>query len=867
MLVQLSPWQTTKTSIGARKRRKPTTNAPLSLIDTTASFVQGQRRSRQRRKHQDDDMVPQVVLTASHKANLVGHLRSKSSSWQESAEHQYTSRPGAAFAFLGTAAFQIAAVMDGRKDKIYALQNENQTLISWNAADGPEAGQVFSLPAAARCLHTGHGLVYGSCKDGSAFIGQWVRDYTTKTDALQVQVFETSVDLAVHAHTVLEECGDGHVQVGDKRKASEMAGNFVLHQVFCASNQFTVVKTDFKLQTNVLEKQHSVVCHVKTDHSIDTSQIMASSLDESTLALVVRLTPNKEAKGPQFRALRLSLMTGQMGASIELPSTTRQLGGLSSSLLAIGTVDEVLVYDALHGTLLKVEHMTSVVSDTKDWRLVTDPKRSRMAVLSQQGGEVFVSLATLENSDEEYTLATGLQSISQIDGLQHEVVEISLLQSLDSSETTVVSEGSAAIPKALAALRICLDHILDIRHKEIQSHFFMEAYECSLATIVPTSTFPKKELHPSKSRPTNGKNGVHGPGKHTSPVSVDSRGHTPSSTPQEFIDGATAIILQVLQIPKSEDEIVGDRVKLARLDARTILLRLIRTGKVSARTHFESIVHDAENADCGPFLALLRSMKISQKKGDVVSAVDLMHEMLSSCPDLTERQLVTMVHYMLCRALPEDIAENFIDWKRFDICHPYIKASKAYFQELSMMRKLEKLNGASTNSPEMKQAQLQVAVLSTKLLRMGAAFLIERVVDYSDCNETLLRTALQQGLPLAHEPQLLLRLLLETLTNKRSRSSSKWIFALCEGCRDRLAGSEDGSSASTYDEILAKIKRIIQDGELIAGLAQYLGEPSKRTAKNIDLAMKPKVKKSTKSRKGKSYDEQVPDYCVEQLLF
>jgi hypothetical protein len=512
--------------------------------------------------------------------------------------------------------------------------------------------------------------------------------------------------------------------------------------------------------------------------------------------------------------------------------------------------------------------MTSVVSDTKDWRLVTDPKRSRMAVLSQQGGNVLVSLATLENGDDEYTLATGLQSISQIDGLQHEVAEVSLLQSLDSSETTAVSKNSAAIPKALAAIRICFDHILDNRHKENRTHFLMDAYECALATVVPSSEFPKKELNLSKSPPTNGKNGVHEPAKHTSPASVDRRGHTPSSTPQEFIDGATVIMLQVLQFPKSEDEVVGDRVKLARLDARTILLRLIRTGKVSARAHFESIVRDAENADYGPFLALLRSMEITQKMGaHVVSPVHLMHEILSSCPDVTERQLVTMVHYMLCRALPEDIAENFIDSKRFDLSHPYTKASKSYFQELSTVRKLEKLNGASRNSPKMKQAKLQVAVLSTKLLRMGAEFLLGKVVEYSDCNETLLRTALQQGLPLANEPQLLSRLLLETLTNKRSRASSKWIFALCEGCRDRLGGSEDGSIASTYDEILSKIKCMIQDSESIAVLAQYLGEPSKKRTKSIDIAMKPKVKKCTKSRKGKSNDEQVPDYCVEQLLF
>ena len=872
MLVQISPWQTTTTSTGAQKRRKRNKLDAPQLMDTMVSFVQGQRRSRQRRKQHpqldDDDMVPQVVLTASHKASLVGHLRSQGTSWQESSVHQYATRPGPAFGYLASSC-QIAAVMDGRKERLYALQNDNKKLVSWHASsiEGPETGSLFQLPSPAKCLHTRHGMVYGTCADGSTFLGQWVRNYVTKVESFHVQVFEGIVAAnMVHAHTILQERDDYDAQVGEKRKATEMVNTYVLYQVFFSADQIIVVKANMKSEASSFQQVDHCVCKVKTNLDIDTSHVLATSLDESTLALVIRLNSNKADEVPHFFALRLCLESCRIGAPIKLPSTTRQAGGLSSSLLAIGTVDEVLVYDAIHGIRLKVEEMANVVSDTKDWRLVTDAKRNRMVVLSQQGEELFVSLATLENNEEEYSLATGLQSFSQVDDLQEFPIEINLLDTLEQSMITNSSHENITIVKALSALQVCVDHILDPLNKSVQPKFFMEAYECALAMVVPGSELPSTTRpEVTKSPAKNGQNGVHA-GFHQKIVLLDdTRGYTPTSTPLEFVDGATTIILRVLQIPKVENEIVGIRVKLARLDARTILLRLIRTGKVSARTHFESPVRDADNAHNTPFLAFLRSMKLSQKKGiRVVSPVDVIHEMLSSCADITEHQLVTMIHYMLCRALPDDIAENFIEWKRFDSSHQYTQVSKAFFKERATVRKLERLNGASMNSPAMKGAQLQVASLSNKLLKMGSLFLVERVVKYSHCNETLLRTALQQGLPLADEPQLLSRLLLENFITSPSLASSKWMFALCEGCREQLMNFEGRSS---YDAILTKIKDIIRNGEIILGLSQYLGDPSKKAQDNIDLARKTKVAKYARSKKGKNKDDQVPEYSLEHLIF
>ena len=890
MLVQLSAWQTTKTSIGARKRRKPSNSTSVAAgdpllvtMDAMASFVQGQRRSRQRRKQQqspqqrhhmnlltNDDMVPQIILTTSHKASIVGHLRSKSESWQESlvAQHQYTTRPGTAFAYLASTC-RIATVMDGRNQKLYALQNENKHLISWHATEGPEQAQLIQLPAAATCLHIRHGVVYGTCVDSTAFIGQWIRNYTTKTETFELQLIKNLLvtdEVMAHAHTVLEKRGTNIniVEVGKKRTSNDLESDgFVLYQVFCTENQIKMVKTDLKVNNNKFESQETFACYIKTDLAIDTSHVMATSLDNYTMALVVRLPCSKTDLAPRFRAIRLAMETCQIGASFELPSTTKQIGGISSSLLAVGTIDEILLYDALHGTLVNVEEMASVVSDTKDWRLITDQNLHRLVVLSQQNGDVFVSLATLENGDESYSLATSLQSYSQTNGLHDDTFKVNLLQVLTLPDSTVQIIPMDVIPKALANLRVCLNHILDPKNKDILPHVLMKAYECALEMVAPGSNAPLKGSPTVNDSPAKrSKNGVYTNGEHKPPNTIDTRGRTPFTTPQEFIDGATTIILQVLQISKVEDKIVGIRVKLARLDARNILMRLLQTGKISARTHFDVTVHDSINAHNTPFLALLRSIKLSYKRGArVFSPVDAMHEMLSSCPDLSEHHLVTMIHYMLCRALPEDIAENFIQLNRLDYSHPYTKASKKYFKERSTVRRLEKMNGVSVNSSEMKCAQNQVALLSRKLLKMGASFLMERVVEYSDCNESLLRTALQQGLSLDDEPILLAKLLLETLSSKRLQSaSSKWIFALCDGCREQLQESQNGMN---YKVILDRLQRIIQEGELILGLAQYLREPSKRP-NEIDLTTR---RQDIKSKKGKSKGEQIPDYCIEQLVF
>jgi phosphatidylserine/phosphatidylglycerophosphate/cardiolipin synthase-like enzyme len=122
--------------------------------------------------------------------------------------------------------------------------------------------------------------------------------------------------------------------------------------------------------------------------------------------------------------------------------------------------------------------------------------------------------------------------------------------------------------------------------------------------------------------PTEGGNGVR---KST----LSTRGETPSATPQEFVDGATNLMLATLQLPRMENKAVGIKIMIARLDARLILYRLIRSGKVSARRHFQLFSDDDGANDI--LFSILRATKLSNKRGRrIISPVDLMHEMLSN---------------------------------------------------------------------------------------------------------------------------------------------------------------------------------------------------------------------------------------------
>jgi hypothetical protein len=960
MLVQLSPWQKIPTSVpvSVKRRRKRSDSASFesppeeSPLDLAASFVSSTKRYRQSKKRKDglnpdDETVPSMTITSAHRVSVVGRILSskqEDDAMQECSQWQFMSRPGGSTSFFqevkvngSKSPLHIAAIMDGRNDKVYALQKENATLCCWKSDDasGPDDSNApatkvaLSNPAISlSMLPFKKGVVYGTCKDGSLFVGRWVSD-TDGKETLNVEYANhMQEEDSKHVFTVMQlNTGAGEAHAGEKRKTSN-DGDTLLYQVFCKANGVFVYRREVNLAEDECFGESSLQSSLvdimpplqeNSEFGLDLTSVGVSQIDESTIAVVYAIGNTENGKPKDVKSRRhycapISLETCSLLRSpFILADFTRQAGAVTPSILAVGTLDEVLLYDIFHGAVVHRAFVTDLVGDCKNWALITEARKSHVAILAEQDGHAHVCFAkaTLDESSQQqsrlqsgYSLAVGLRSslASQVEnsgvGVRRSV------NGLMSSGNNKDSEHRLqdCVDEAVRRLRACIEEIQDPEDLDVQPYHFLNEYERSIVSILAASPTPllsgKKNScmlngsHHAETTSTKGeRKEMNGGSTHRQlngqKVPDLVRGYTPSSIPQRFIDGATPIVLSALQLPQVESKAVGIRIKLARLDARLILSRLIRTGKLSARRHFDcngtreyGRGGDEESADdC--FFTVMRSLKLKNKKGRrVFSPVDLMHDMLTSCPDVSERQMVSMIHYMLCRALPEDIAENFLDPGNLDPCHPYRLLAKRFFQLRSSLRKQQLATKVSED--DLSQLQKQEDALSAKLMRAGTFILVRRIIKYSRCNETLLRNALLEGLPAEHEPFLLSRILADLLkaegsdavqSQRRSasytESITKWIYTLCEACHGRLISSEEDTDEPAGElplsYLLDSVQATLERTEAVMSLhdiLQRFGTSKSEEAEKESLDADAFVKRSRDQDSGP-----VPPYSIERLAF
>lgn len=913
MLLQLSDWQlvTTSLTIASTTRRRRSRNSSsqkdASGLPVALSFVPLGKRVRPSKRRKGDipteEVLPIIAVTTPHGISVLGKSppnKEGEQRFQESNKLQFSSRPGKQSAFLhesdcSTEEFlpRIPAFVDAKNDRVYALQGKNTILVSWiTAAEGPDdtAASVAKLPfpkpaVSMNVMSKNWGFVYGTLSDNGVYVGSWSADGAT----LKLKTFECpfTVD-GHHVCTVMTQAKlDTRRNNGGKRKATDWDDKFVLDQIFATKSGFLLFKYQLQLidDSVVLQESETRLSHVpvvsKCDHSIDVNQILHAHNGESIVIVYQEVTTKEVINGKKLRtesrehkACHLSLTNGIPKIEpFEISDSTRQIGFLSYNLLAAGTIDSVLLYDVERGVLVRSIGVSGMMSDTKDWSMTTDSKKNSIALLSAQPNLVHVAMATVASKTHQsqgptFQLADGLRAsmVSNAhlivpNGMSPTKSLLAFLAPTSERDVTsmCVTTESTAVQDALASLNACLDDILDPKDQTIKVHVLLDAYEAALVKVLPESW-----LHTTKNRsvtPTEGGNGVR---KST----LSTRGETPSATPQEFVDGATNLMLATLQLPRMENKVVGIKIMIARLDARLILYRLIRSGKVSARRHFQLFSDDDGANDI--LFSILRATKLSNKRGRrIISPVDLMHEMLSNCPDLTERQLVTMIHYMLCKALPHDIAENCLGWKLFEVGHPYTKLSKEYFLAKSAEWKLQVQN-PQDGDEKMKKIQETIDQVSAKLLMVGLTFLVERIVSYSRVNESLLRNALAKGLPSKNEAPMLARILVKLLcsASRLSRcelytATTKWMFALCDACREALlAGPSDSTNHLAF--IVERLEKNIDNVNQVMSLGATL--ESMRGLRYEKDAASPGPTKDVEPLVKNVLPTKLAGYCIEELI-
>lgn len=916
MLVQLSDWRLASTSLSTasatKQRRRSRSNSncsqdvqSVSDIQATLSIVPASRRFRhsKRRKgekgDQQDDVIPIAVVTTAHGIGVVGKAPTQNQqedTFRESSRMQYLSRPGKQSSFLPegkkVSLPHVPAVIDGKSELVYALQSQNSVLVCWNTGgDGPDDNSAIaarlSLPSPAMSMnifYKSKGMPYGTLSGGRVFVGVW------KGTSLELHTFDSpQPDDAHHVCTIMTQIAKSSDQftTGNKRKIADLTDEkFLVVQVFADSRGFSVVKNhvsldpDGALKLNGSETTISrtpVVSKDPANVSIDPTCTLHAQNETSVAIAYQEVTvmtvingKKKEKEEREQKLCHLSLANGQIsGEPYAIAASIRQLGFVGDNLLAAATIDSISLYEVHHGTLIRSLSVADIVSDTKDWCLATDSKKGTIAILSSHSNKIHVAISSLsgnamDSSNHNFTLADGLRSAMISNS--HLVVSdeeattknlLGLLASKNKRNKTVTTKPEDTVAAALAVISSCLDNILDPKDETTAQNVLLDAYEEALSRVLPPSWTPPE-------RSAERKNGTKSSNPKFENMHFLPRGRTPSLTPQAFVDGATALMLATLQLPRTENKVVGLKISMARLDARLILYRLIRSGKVSARRHFQ--IYSEVDTEGDLLFSILRAVKLGNKHGRrVVSPVDLIHEMLSGCDDLTERQLVTMIHYMMCKALPEDIAENFLGWHPFDDTNRDRLTAKAFFRAKSDVWKLK-----SENRPDKKvekKLHQSIEELSTKILKAGFAFLLERILTYSRLNETLLRTALSQRLVHKHEaPALALALLdiLDTTEGKIGRhvAATRWIFVLCEACHDTLS-SESENGKNRLSLILERLQKNVEINTCMLTLGPVL--ESVRGLRDETNSAARKVKNPSNFVQ-KERPTRLAAYSIEQLI-
>jgi hypothetical protein len=595
----------------------------------------------------------------------------------------------------------------------------------------------------------------------------------------------------------------------------------------------------------------------------------------------------------------LSLSTGDISHNpVPLPLATKQYGLVTEKILVVATQEVLSLYDLETGSVLHSTNMANVVGGfTDDWLLCTDAKLSTIGVLFPKDGHIHASFS-VANLDEsrETLMGTKLNLASKLSsslisssmhpttghvGVPHVVNNLLKIgHKLETSRPSVLLEDS--VRKALTALNEARSKIL-ASDNGTNGCTLLDAYERSVSTLLnemknsqtdregnmahhnpqdalpsSDSTKPLVDKISQKKQP----NGVH------SSEHAPDRANTLSSLPQSFIDGALRIVLALLQSRKAKDT----AFTLVRLDAGLILSRLLQTGKVSARLHFEGTDSIQESNEDHLLISTLRSIKLSDKRGRrVFSPVDMIHEVLRSCPDLSERQLVVMLNYMLRRSLPDDIAEVFMEAKNLHAQHPYKKLSRKFIAARNKQQKLAQDKTKSRNEGELDS-------VSRKLIIAGTTFVLRQIVSYSQCNEAMLRVALLEELTTRDEAIILAKLLSDVLTftpreigsrykpNRNNiKNTCQWVCALCDSFQDDLSEAQISDGENYLIFLLRSVTSATKHSEAILSLREDISRSRTRSQKEVIFGGKGN-NATPMEIISLSGGEEIPGYSVDRIV-
>jgi hypothetical protein len=851
-----------------------------------------------------DGFLPLLAVTAEHHISVLGKRFDNTKNnnddsdtvsapkYQELSSLQYISRPSTAGAFFPKPVNgkvhpddlpKIAAILDTKNDLMYAVQHGNRRLCCWNAseASGPDEPATLKVELQSPILSLSlismnKSFVYGTCKNGDAFVAGVVTGPVSKKRTQQpfksTSDMELSVDYlpsrqpkdTLHIGTLAEVRLDGIKASGRKRKTSDADGkaSVILYQAFHDDTKVYFVRhavtvsihaSEIGLIRDTLVQAVGVIVDLEPNgqKKLASAKLLTSISSSSPKAVLVYSVSDKrngsdDEKLSVFGGSVCLLTASFFNSPMRIPADTNQFGLVADTVLACASRDTIYLHDLETGSFLQKKSVKKIVGEwDEEWVMKCDSKTSIIAILYPDHGELYTSFSSATLAPRDAALAqVKIKASSKLANslLVTRTDATSILQSLDNRAL------HSEILKELETLRDCVGSFESGNGSLPLNKTFDECVNRLRAEAKLDSEDENGDANLPNERTTNGK-------------CKRRKEDDLRSMQQAFIDGAVEITLEAF---KGEKRCSSRKLSQLAIDSRSILRRLLRSGRVSARLHFEGSFPLRETSKKHPLLLLLQSVH-SPAIDTPLSAMQLIVELLQNCHDLSERQLVILMNFMMRHPDPDDIAQAFTESSALQIKQMLKQDSKDY-----MAVRKENQCGNSTDSSE----ESEVAI-GKKLVVAGVELVLHMILCYSECNEVMLRVALLEGLTSGREATVLAQLLARTLKTSPSvapsahrknhnlvRSACQWIACLSDSFEDELKKAKTPSGDAYVTFLLDEVQTATRNSQAIISFKDSIGVAE---AARKDL-QKQEEKDAAKTKRW-PVDDVLPGYAIERLVF
>ena len=562
---------------------------------------------------------------------------------------------------------------------------------------------------------------------------------------------------------------------------------------------------------------------------------------------------------------------------------------------------------------LKVDAALAKSSRFSSWNMLSDYRDGTIAVLAstRSGQSTYISASKLmtESSDptkdvsmsrslnqstglkRKYNLAAAIASAVSVSddmgssmsdalvpasGLGRDIRLIlppsSVLNSMGKADNdengleALVGETMQAIDDVQVAfeldgLRTFLADINISEEDDEMATSFETAYVLSVSSLLESSSQNRRQKPTDTSlSPRSIANGSSQQNHHTRSTADRSTAAAPNSQylPPTFVDGAFDIALGIsLQIHASngdsgnEEDAVNSDAMGKIYSALWVLIKLIRTGKISARDHLAGgvmrsiLLASQQMVDAADDVSPTSSSSSNDESPSALTIIDSI--LCNSSDDIPEAILVSMLHHVLCYATVGDVVTFFSSprqQRRQYLAPQKVQVLIDQMNETSaevLLLEKEKTTKKKGRAPTKKRKEEMVARLDelttltcdleASILSTGIHFFADRIVSYSTANSSLLRTAMIDTLVHAKrgEATAMLSVLTKLLampssvpklsgkqpTGFHTTSIVQWISALTDAHLPALLDAEGAKEVTTARKAVAAA---IGQGEVIASM-------------------------------------------------